>query len=217
MDPSLIKQALDAIEKGDAKTALEILKGLIASAAGAEPEPDPSEGDGSQGDGADGQPAPQAMAAEPPPPPDGKAEEKAAIMAATSRLVRLTGTDTIAAAVDEVEAWRQSHIEVTHRKGNAKKLIQLGAETPHTSGLADGKLAKRLLDEPLSEQNARVAALLAAKGGRLPAAATPPAQGGADVHGLSAYELQICKDTNCEPATFAMLKSRRTHKPGDGK
>lgn len=65
MDPSLVKQALEAIEKGDAKAALDILKGLVASAAGAEPDADGDQ-PGAEGDGAEGQPAREAEKVEDP-------------------------------------------------------------------------------------------------------------------------------------------------------
>jgi phage I-like protein len=237
MDPKLIASALDALIAGDAEKCAEILKGLVASAAGADPDPDaatedapPPAGDGGADEGAE-------LAA-----PDD--EDKQAVAAAISRLTRITAKTTIGAAVDEVEVWRTSHLkleaeearlakerealEFAQRKENANKLVQLGAETPHTSGLATfangakGKLAKRLMDEPLDEQNARVAALLAAKGGKVPAPApVAPPKGDASPDGgksfvvdgktieLSARELQICVEQKCDPQVFATLKARR--------
>ncbi len=222
MNPDQVKAALDALIAGDAEKAAEILKGMIAEAASGEAAADAPVD------------APVEMAdvpAEEPAPDPSKEEEKAAIMAATSRLVRLTGKDTIAAAVNEVESWRQSHlkleaetvklaqeraaIELGQRKENAKKLILLGAETPHTSGLASNKLTKRLLDEPLSEQNERVAALLAAKGGKLPSTPKPPAEAGGEKvfetpHGtvsLSASELKACEDAKADPKVYAANKA----------
>jgi len=59
MDPKLITAALDAIEQGDSAKAIELLKGIIASAAGATPaEP-----------GGEGPPPPEAKAPPGPPPP----------------------------------------------------------------------------------------------------------------------------------------------------
>lgn len=143
MDPSLVKQALEAIEKGDAKAALDILKGLVASAAGADPDADGDE-DGSEGDGAEGvAPEAEAEAVEDPkvvdasadePPPsskggdgdgdgddddddDGKPAKKAAKKAALAFLRRLTGKSSLLEAVAEVETFRASHVTLeTERK-----------------------------------------------------------------------------------------------------
>ncbi len=226
MDPELVSKALDALVAGDAEQAMSILKDMIAAAAGAPapaadaPVEPPAEMPSEMADKpAEGDPNADAE------------EEKAAIMAATSRLVRLTGKTTIASAVDEVETWRQSHIrlaareeelakekaaiELGQRKENAKKLVALGAETPHTSGLAENKLCKRLLDEPLVEQTARVVALLAARGGKLPEAPKPPAKGGQEFdtpHGrveLTNSELRNCELTKCDPKEYATAKAKQ--------
>lgn len=160
MDPELIKQALDAVEKGDAKAAVEILKGLIVSAAGGEPEPDGDE-DGSAGDGAEGvsPPAPEKEVAEHPRVVDASAdvtedededkpEKKVERKAMHALLRRLTGKATLASAVAEVETFRASHVTLeTERQKLAKdravlesaerrqlcvSLITLGAEFPAT-------------------------------------------------------------------------------------
>lgn len=140
LDPALVQKALDAVEKGDAKAALDILKSLIASAAGAEP---PAEGDddGSEGDGAEGV-APPATdddteteavedpkvvdnAADPTPADDDEEEDpkkpapakNAANRALHGMLYRLTGKKTLAEAVAEVENFRASHLTLeTERK-----------------------------------------------------------------------------------------------------
>lgn len=142
LDPALVQKALDAVEKGDAKAALDILKSLIASAAGAEP---PAEGDddGSEGDGAEGV-APPATdddteteavedpkvvdnAAAPPPAADGDDDDddpkkpapvkNTAHRALIGMLHRLTGKTTLAESVAEVENFRASHLTLeTERK-----------------------------------------------------------------------------------------------------
>jgi phage I-like protein len=158
-----------------------------------------------------------------PPPKEPKDENKDAVAAAVSRLTRITGKDTMGAAVAEVETWRASHVkleteqkkiaseraalELDQRKQNAAKLVALGAETPHTSGLAKGKLAQRLLDEPLAEQTARVTALLAAKGGKLPAAPVPPVSGSEGAHGLTQREIERCTALKIDPAAYAKKKA----------
>ncbi len=143
MDPKLIQQALDAVEKGDAKSALEILKGLIASAAGAEPADD-GDDDGSEGDGAEGVAPPAEAAVEDPevvdaadaPPPsskkpgasdddddddDDKPAKKMARRAAVEMLCRMTGKSSAEEALLEVETYRASHLTLeTERQKLAK-------------------------------------------------------------------------------------------------
>lgn len=146
------------------------------------------------------------------------AAEQAAAVAATSRLMRLSGKDSLGEAVAEVEVWRTSHLkleaetiklaneraalELAKRTENAKKLQALGAETPHTSGLASGKLVKRLLDEPISEQDARVAALLAAKGGKLPEPPKAPTSVDSGIAALSKREAAMCARMKLDPAKY---------------
>lgn len=111
MNPELVKKAIDALAAGDAEAALAILKDMIAAAAGAEAEEAPAEEPPAE------EPAPEMMG-------EGATdddEDKAAVMAATSRLVRLTGKATLGAAVEEVELWRTSHLKL---EAETKKLAQ---------------------------------------------------------------------------------------------
>lgn len=220
MDPEVVKKALAAIEAGDTDAALAILKDMIAGAAGGAPAEEP---------------AAEAMAEEPPAAEPEEEEEKAAVAASISRLTRITGKTTIGDAVEEVEVWRKSHIELASekaklakerealelgkRKENAVTLTKLGAETPFTTGLGakTPKLCKRLLDEPLDEQNARVATLLASRGGKLPTEAKPP-PGAEPANGtefpqpdgrvvkLSARELAMCAEMKIDPKDYAARK-----------
>jgi ribosomal protein L12E/L44/L45/RPP1/RPP2 len=220
MDPSLVKKAIDALAAGDAEGALGILKDMIAAAAGAPAEEAPAE-----------EAPAEEMAAAPE-----EDEEKEAVAASISRLTRITGKSTIGSAVEEVEVWRSSHLkleaeteklakeratlELGKRKENAVALTKLGAETPATTGLAKGKLCKRLLDEPLDEQTERVAVLLAAKGGKMPAEVKPPvvttaigADGSTEftladgrVVSLSAREVAMCTEMKIDPKTYAGRK-----------
>lgn len=151
MDPSLVKQALEAIAKGDAKAALEILTGLVASAAGADPDAD-GDADGGEGDGAEGVAPPAETeavedpkvvdnAAPPPPAKDGdkgddededddKPAAKAARKVLRAALRRMTGKPTFAEAVAEVEIYRASHIMLATETAKLAKERQLleGAE-----------------------------------------------------------------------------------------
>jgi phage I-like protein len=121
-------------------------------------------------------------------------EEEAAVMAASSRLIRLTGKATIVAAVDEVEVWRTSHIELeterqklaaeratlesAERRKLCVELVGLGAEFPSTVWSDplenDGKpstLKSRWTSMQLVELRAHVAEQRAARGGKGPATA----------------------------------------------
>lgn len=177
---------------------------------------------------------PAMMAAAANQPPAAQQEEQTA---ASARLVKLTGKENLASALDEVETWRKSHValseqqaqidkdraalELAKRRENVATLIRLGAETPHTSGAATGTLVDRLLNEPIEEQNARVKALLSARGGHVPAATTPPAGGGSKPGGtgdqtfntphgvvtLTARELATCKEVNAKPEEYAANKA----------
>ena len=234
MEPKLITEALDALVAGDAEKCMELLKGIIASAAGGEPSAE----DESAGDPVVEPTVVEPLAADP-----AAEEDKQAIIAATSRLARITGHTTLGAIVDEVEVWRASHLrleaetvklakeratlELSKRKENAVTLTKLGAETPFTSGLAKGKLCQRLLDEPLEEQNVRVTALLASRGGKLsgapvsppttmsagPGGGSEPAVGDREfvtpngVVTLSAREIQNCEQAGAKLETYAANKA----------
>ena len=218
----------------DPTMSLEEAMAKIRGEAPVEAEPDPND-PAEPAEVAAGEPSEtMTNAAEPPPSSD---EDTATVAAAISRLTRTTGKSTIGEAVEEVELWRSSHVkleaetkrlaaerevlELAKRKENASKLVQLGAETPHTSGLAKGKLAKRLLDEPLADQIARIEALTAARGGKVPALPVPPVavNAGAPADGtsqtfqvgnqtieLSAKELAMCSAKKTDPAKYAATR-----------
>lgn len=229
MDPNTIKEALDALIAGDDAKCTEILKQLLADAAGAAPADPPSEAPAEE------------LATE---PTDGNEDEekKKEAIAASTRILRLAGRSTMADAIADVEEWRRkalSHdeavaklakerevLELAKRKENAIALTKLGAETPHTTGLATGALCNRLMIEPLYEQTARVASLLAARGGvmptspAVPTATTSPEDGGRVVntpHGavtLSAREVEGCHETGAKLEDYAANKAIRAKARG---
>lgn len=149
MDPKMVMQALEAVEKGDSKAAMEILKAMIAAAAGAEM----SEGDkdGSEGDGAEGLPEVEteeeaaeypkvvdenAMPADQGEPhghqddedekEEDKPEKKAERKAMRVMLRHLTGTKSFAEALSKVEQFRASHVTLeTERQKLAKERATL--------------------------------------------------------------------------------------------
>lgn len=219
MSPDTIKQALEALIAGDTEKCAELLKQIVTeAAAGADPDAKTEDAPPPAGDGGADEMVENAADAEAPP------EKKEEVAAASARLARITGKNTFVGIVDEVETWRKSHLtleaetaklakerealELGRRKENAVAFTKLGVETPATSGLAKGQLCKRLLDEPLDEQNARLAALSAAKGGHV-TDVKPPPTGTVDPNGLTPEELAICKRMNCDPAVFVKLRAQR--------
>lgn len=206
MSPEKIKAALQAIKDGDANKALELLEAMVAEAAGGEEPP------------AETPPESEAMGDAPPADDKPEDEDKGAVMAATSKLMRLTGKETLGSAVEEIETWRESHLkleaetirlakeraalEANERRELVAKLVKLGAETPHTSGLGEGKICKRLADEPIAELRARVSQLSEAKGDKRPV--DPPAGGGGGE--LTEQQRQICAEAGVKPEEFAALK-----------
>lgn len=212
MDAALLKQALDAIETDDAEKCKELLKSLIASAAGGPATDVPAD------------PVEEEAATETEPPAD---EEQAAVMAATSRLTRLTGKDTISAAVDEAETWRASHLkldaetaklakereqlEASERRKLVAQLVILGSEIPPTAwekGQEGKKPCQRLRDEPLAELRARVSTIASARG-KKPAEhlenVQPPT---GDDLGLTERELVLCKEKNIDPKKYAETRAK---------
>ena len=221
LSAEILKSALDALMAGDEAACMDILKGIVVEAAAGSADPDATTEDAPPPVGDGGADEAVEMAVDPE-----KKDKPEEVMAASARLMRLTGKATFVDSIDEVEVWRtkalksdemmatlakeRAILELGKRKENAVALTKLGAETPHTSGLAVGKLCDRLLTEPLADQTARVAALLAARGGKLSAVKPPAGDGTTDAHGLTASQLAHCKATGCDPATFARLKAGRT-------
>lgn len=139
MDPKLIAAALEALTAGDAEKCTEILKSFIAAAASGEA--------GEQGppsSSAPGAIAAGAGAAAPGAPP----EKKEDVVAASTRLMRLTGAKSFVEAVATVDTYRTSHLELetgrqalateratfeaAERRKICAELVTLGAQFPHT-------------------------------------------------------------------------------------
>lgn len=141
------------------------------------------------------------------------------------KLSRLAGKAEIGEVVAEIETWRQSHLDAEKERGRVAQerltlegserrklvatLVTIGGETPATAwakdaeGIPDGKTpCKRLADEPLTELRTRVDML--SKGKTKQKDPVPPA--GDDASGLTPEQMKICKDTGCDPATFAALR-----------
>lgn len=230
LDPGLTAKAMDAIEKGDGKAALEILKGLVVAAAGgdAEDAPPPA-GDG----GADETQEPDGAAAAAVPaagagdgdtaaPADDK-KKKTDDMAAAARLaMSITGKSTPGAAIAELErrskiavdvearqaqlSADQAALEANERRSLVAQLVKLHVELPATAW-ADEKgtvPCDRLMKEPIAELRARVAKLSAAP--QQHRTVTPPASE-VGVHGLTQRELALCAEKKIDPAKYAETRA----------
>jgi hypothetical protein len=242
MDPKLIKQALEAIESGDAKAASEILKALIAAAAGS-----PAEGGepGAEGDGAPGIEAPPEAESviDPKIVAEGEIDDaedededdkkKMAKKAMMGMLGRLTDSKFLSEALVKVGEYRQSHLtleterlqlaaqratlESAERRQLVVELVKCGAEFPSTAWADDkaSRLQSRWLTMPIVELRAHAAAQKAARKSApspKPGITPPAGDAGTNEHGLTADEMRICLSMKCDPVDFAALKAFRDSK-----
>jgi hypothetical protein len=242
VDPKLIKQALEAIESGDAKAASEILKALIAAAAGS-----PAEGGepGAEGDGAPGIEAPPEAESviDPKIVAEGEIDDaedededdkkKMAKKAMMGMLGRLTDSKFLSEALVKVGEYRQSHLtleterlqlaaqratlESAERRQLVVELVKCGAEFPSTAWADDkaSKLQSRWLTMPIVELRAHAAAQKAARKSApspKPGITPPAGDAGTNEHGLTADEMRICLSMKCDPVDFAALKAFRDSK-----
>ncbi len=238
MESSHIKEALDAIEAGDHDKAMGLLKAILASAAGAEPDGDEA---GAEGDGAEGvkkesveEPKVVAESAEEEPKEDDeeKPAKKVEAKAMNAMLCSLTGTKSVAEALSVVEAFRTSHmtletetkklaaeravLESAERRQLVTKLVTLGAEFPSTVWADDKSttIKARWVKMPIDELRSHVSDQTKARNTKKPADGVKPgAAVGSNVVdvvlGLDARELEICKSTGCDPKAYAELKALR--------
>ncbi len=231
MKPENVMAALDALIAGDAEKCAELLKGIIAEAAGAAaPEAPPAE-----------EPAePPVDAAEK--PADAPAEDPAkkeedkpvAMAAALSSFMRLSGKSSFVEALAEASVWRASHIELeterqklaaerevlesAERRKGCIELVTLGGRAPATVW-ADDKCSgpkRYLASMPIADFRDYVADAIKANAGK--SAPKPPTgklsakvpDGAVDAMGLTAAERQYCKDAGCDPKSYASIKARTT-------
>lgn len=170
------------------------------------------------------EPAPEAppMEAAAPPPADAPAMDEEKVMARA--VAALTGKPA-GASVAEVERWRASHIQLeserakvaadraalesSERRALVAKLVTDCGEAPATAWADDTatKPAEPWASIALESLRTRVAKLSAQPRAKVVEA---PKGGATGAHGLTDRELEICKETGCEPATFAAIKARRT-------
>lgn len=227
MDPETVKKALEAIKEGDSDAALALLESMIAGAAGGEAPAD------------DAPPEGEMMADEPPADEEeqlAEDEDAPAVAAATARLLRLTGKETFSSALDEIEAWRQSHINLSKREAQLAKdraaieasdrrrlygeLVTKAHKAPATVW-ADAKAVKakpyleRMTLEELKQHVADEVAAVPAGTRRAPTTPTggSTSEGGREFetpHGtieLSADEIAMCSTKKIDPAKYAATRA----------
>lgn len=219
MDPARLKEAVEAIKAGDGDAALSILEAMIVGEAsgGAEEE-------GATDEGADD----PGTALE-------STEDETAVAAAATRLTRITAKSTMSEAVDEVELWRRSHLELEAEKKKIAteraqleaaerrklygELVTRGGAKPATVW-ADDKATKakpyleRMTITELRQHVADAVGSTPTRGsGPLPPTGSEDAAPGGEFvtpHGpitLSARELANCKAAGADPATYAANKA----------
>jgi hypothetical protein len=224
MDPKRIAEALDALIAGDAEKSMEILKGLIASAAGGEPAAAVEE------------PAAMAETA----PVEEEEEKPAEVAAALSKIIRLSGKTSFVDALADIEVWHASHLKLeteTQKLAQERKTLEdaerrkLCVDRVAVAGKAPAEVwadplaaalvpKAYLLSMPIADLRAMCADEIKASAGKggapkppvklsVVAGALPAAGGKLDEFGNDEREQAICKETKCAPKTFAMLKARR--------
>lgn len=230
MDPTKVGEALDALVAGDAEKCMQLLKDIIAAAAGAESAEEPA---------AEEAPAAEAPAEMSAPPAEEDPEAKAAAVAA-SKVVSLAGAKSLVDALSIVETWRESHValeterqklaadravlEAAERRRLAVELISLGAEFPSTVW-ADDKgttLKARWLDMSIATLRTHVAEQRAARGGKR--APAPPRGEATEAEivittalgpvTLSASEQAECKRAGADLTVYAANKAKRLRRGG---
>ena len=161
--------------------------------------------------------------------------EKKAAMAAASQLFALTGRDSHAEALAQVEIFRASHIELekerqalaaeraaleaADRRKLCIELIALGAEFPSTVWADDAAsaLKPRWLEMPIAALREHTAEQRAVRGAKRPPAPPKVASEsggkaikvGDEVVELSAREVAICEESGAKLEVYAANKLRR--------
>ena len=162
-------------------------------------------------------------------PEEEKPEE---IAAALSAVASLSGKTSLVASVADIRTWHASHVahesnlkalaareavlESAERRKLCVELVTLGGRAPSTVWADDTAKEPKgyLAAMPIADLRAMHSDSVKAsgKGGAplKPPSGKAAAGGALDAHGLDARELAICAETKCLPATFAMLKARRS-------
>ncbi len=165
------------------------------------------------------------MAAPPPPlaadaPP--AEEKKADVAASASRLLRLTGADSFGAAVEAVETWRASHLELeterqklaaeratleaSERREGCRKLVVQASRAPATVWADDSAKAPKKYLAAMAIADFRDYVADAIKANGKPAAIKVPAAtaGGAE---FSPREVAMMADKKIDPVKYAATRA----------
>ncbi len=222
MKPENVMAALEALIAGDTEACAELLKGIIAEAAGAA-APAPAEEPAAE-------PAPDAAASEQAavdPAADPAAEEdKKEEMVAASALIRLSGKPSLVEALADAEIWKASHIKLEteiqklaaeravldaaeRRRGCADLVVKAGRAPSTVWADADCSAPKSYLSNmPMADFRDYVADALKTA----PKAATKPPTKSGDAHDLSEREIAMLgndpKKIAAYTATRAGIKAR---------
>ncbi len=175
-----------------------------------------------------------AAAPEGEPPPEAanqmQDEEQKEMRALRANVLRETNAATSMQALSQIATWKTSHLELeaeraklskerlaleaSERKELCSELVKIGKETPHTSGLAYGRIAKHLADMPLVELRERVASFKRLSKSPpdgppdLPATNRTVMVGAVAVE-LSEEEVRRCKSRNADLNVYAEIKLRQ--------
>ncbi len=231
LDKALIAKALEAIAAGDEKGALDLLKSIVASAAGGDPDAATEDAPPPVGDG--GADEAQEMAATPADAPAGdpKKEDPAAVAAASARLMRLSGRPSLIEALADAEVWRASHLklesetqrlaeerkvlEAAERRKLCVELVSLGGRAPATVWATPESVDPKpyLAKMPIADLRAMHADEIASKGGKV-VQVKPPVTASASTfetpHGpftLSAREIANCGNDPKKMAKYAATRA----------
>lgn len=210
---------------------IALFRGIAMAEAG---EPQPTEETPPEGEALADEPAPEEEEFDEngnPKKPKPEDEKPAAFKAFGERAKRWSGKGTLSEASDEIETWRQSHLdleagraklkaeqaklEASERRKLAVELVAFKGELPAvvwadpTQPADKLKLSRRILDEPIGELRARHAAWKAAAGGKTP---RPPTSGGGDgaiePPDLTPAELHRAKAQGIDPKFLAASKAK---------
>lgn len=213
MTADLMQRALDAIANNDLEAMAAILKEFVTMAATGEAAP-ASPSDSSSTDAA---------------PAD------TAVVAAASRLVRLTGKANIVAALEEAEVWRASHLELeterqklateralleaAERRRGCVELVTLAGRAPATVWSDDtaSQPKRYLASMPIADFREYVADAVRASGSKrapkAPVAASTSSGTGKEFQTptgpvmLSAREIAECEQVGAKPEIYAANKA----------
>ncbi len=210
-----LKEALDALIAGDEAKCMELLKGIVIEAASGDPDAGTEDAPPPLGDGG----ADEAVEMSKPPAGDKQAE----VMAASARLMRLSGKTSIVESVADAEVWRASHVrleaetqklaaeravlESAERRKLCVEMVTQGGRAPATIWANDESTAVKpyLAAMPIADLRSMHADAVKANRGKTQEL-KPPASTGSE--SMTEREIALCSAKNIDPAKYAATKTR---------